>query len=170
VSHPHPPAPVIFDTRDQVVHYPSLRNQYREAFQMEGIEQFVAYLNAKAGAERFIIVPATPVLATGRSGLTRHYATFIKGEPQLRLRAAIKNTHDDRFTLTRRQGAWMIPNLTQIIQAIAEQASVSFNDARQGVWDFLKAQLGDVMDRVIFPPVNAVTDDSDPDDLPDPLA
>jgi len=166
----HPPAPVIFDTRDQVVHYPAVHRYHREAFAMEGIEQFVAYLNTKAGPDRFTIVTATPLLARGRSGLTRHYATFLKGEPQLRIRAAIKELPDNVFALVRQGGAWVIPQVAHTISTIASTASVPYNDARQGLWDYLKQQLGDVMDRVTFPPVNAVTDDSDPDDLPDPLA
>lgn len=62
----------------------------------------------------------------------------------------------------------MIPELTRTIESIASRASVPFNDARQALWDYLKQQLGEVMDRVTFPPVNAITTD-DTGGLPDPL-
>src|SRR5206468_3574167 len=81
-------------------------------------------------------------------------------EPAVRIRAALRHLLADwagygRHAVTvaqRDSGGWEVPGAIEKIKAIATHANVPFNDARQALFDYLKAELGDVMDRVVFPP------------------
>jgi hypothetical protein len=63
-----------------------------------------------------------------------------------------------------RAGAWEAPEASSTITEIARAAQVSFNDARNAFLAYLRAQLGDVTDRVVFPPEHAVQPEHGKDD------
>jgi hypothetical protein len=160
----------IYDTREQVVHVPSMlfdgRSYPRPAplREVENIDDFVAWLNAKAKTERFTVVTATPVAGTARGGIGWRYAEYLKGQPEVRIRAALKKIMEhQRVGLICRAGGWEVNEATMAIRTIAEDANVSFNEARSAYLVFLRAELGDVVDRITFPPENAArtTDDGD---------
>ena len=152
----------IYDSQEQVVHVPSMlidgqgyptRAPLRE---FENITDFVAQLNAKAKTERFRVVTATPVAGTARGGMGWRYAEYLKGKPEARIRAALKkNMERLRVGLICRGGGWEVNDATSVIHAIAEDAGVSFNEARAAYLAFLRAELGDVVNRMTFPPENA---------------
>ena len=160
----------IHDTDDNVVHVPD-----PATFQgggVENIDEFVAWLNTKAGKARFAVLTATPMIRSARGGMNRRYTEYLNGEPAVRIRAALRHLLADwsgygRHAVAVAQrdgGGWEVPGAIEKIKAIAAHANVPFNDARQALFDYLKAELGDVMDRVVFPPQDAVRPEHDSTD------
>jgi hypothetical protein len=166
----------IYDNREQVVHVPSMlfaNSAYPRITPLraiENIDDFVAWLNAKAKTERFTVVTATPLAGTARGGIGWRYAEYLKGKPEARIRAAIKEvmTHD-RVGVVCRAGVWEVNEATMAIRTIAEDAKVSFNEARTAYLAFLRAELGDIVDRMTFPPENAARTLDEADDAPYPV-
>ncbi len=136
---------------------------------VENTEEFVAWLNTKAGRQRFTVVTATPMVRSARGGMNRRYTEYLKGEPAVRIRGALPHLLTDWATYNRQPvclahrsgGGWEVPGAIEKIKAIASHANVPFNDARQALLDYLKAELGDVMDRVVFPPEDTVRPEHD---------
>ncbi len=160
----------IHDTDDNVVHVPD-----PATFQgggVENIDEFVAWLNTKAGKARFAVLTATPMIRSARGGMNRRYTEYLNGEPAVRIRAALRHLLADwsgygrhAVALAQRDGGgWEVPGAIEKIKTIAAHANVPFNDARQALFDYLKAELGEVMDRVVFPPKNAVRPEHDSTD------
>jgi hypothetical protein len=164
----------VFDTREGVVHVPE-RSDY--PYGVENLTDFVAWLNDKAKTDRFLPVTATAMRRRGRAGMTRRYAEFLKGAPDVRIRDALQHvlrlsSQSHRGVRVERgpDGDWRIPDAVNGISAIAEEAKVSFADAHAAFLALLRHELGDVMDRVTFPPATAVTpaspEQSDDDPYP----
>jgi len=165
-----PTVQAIHDTDTAVVHVPDVFT-YTDAG-LENLEQFVGWLNTRAGRDRFTVVTATPIRKSARGGMTRLHTEYLKGEPEVRIRAALHRllrTWTGRLktnpaSLVRRGGSWTVPDAAEAIRLIAHDANVPFNDARRAFLDLLTAELGPVMDRVVFPPEDAVrplADDTD---------
>jgi hypothetical protein len=166
---PPPTALAIHDTRTGVVHLPE-RDPYahRDATMrpIENLDEFVAWLNAKAKTERFAVITVTQISRTARGGLGRQFTEYLKGHPDVRVRAAVNHLVTDysnqpgasnSLRLARsRDGSWTVPHAVELIRAIAKDANVPFNDARIALLNHLRAELGDVIDRVVFPPEDAV--------------
>lgn len=161
----------IYDTAEGVVHVPDIRS-YTEAG-LENIDEFVAWLNTKAKQQRFTVITATPMTRTARGGMTRRYADYLKGQPEVRTRAALHRLveeaaryHGTRspISLVRQGGGWEVLRAIDSIRTIADEANVPFNDARAAFLAFLRRELGEVMDRVTFPPDDAVRPDVDSGD------
>jgi hypothetical protein len=76
-------------------------------------------------------------------------------------RRSSHNSHSNPVAMVQRGDAWEVPQATQTIAAIAQTANVPFNEARTAFLDYLPTHLGDVMDRVVFPPEDAVRSDHD---------
>lgn len=166
----------IYDSREQVVHVPSMlfaNSSYPRVAPLralENIDDFVAWLNAKAKTERFTVVTATPLAGTARGGIGWRYVEYLKGQPEARIRAAIKAVmKHDRIGLVCRDGVWEVKEATMAIRTIAEDAKVSFNDARTAYLAFLRAELGDIVDRMTFPPENAARTTDEDGDAPYPV-
>jgi hypothetical protein len=162
----------IYDTVDGVVHVPDIYHHGSDG--LTNTEEFVAWLNSRSktdpDAPRFAVVTATHLSRTARGGMARHYATYLKGEPAVRVRDAMRQLLGDYtrlglrgnpVALVQHEGAWEVPQAAQTIAAIAQAANVPFNDARAAFLAYLRAQLGDVMDRAVFPPENAVRPERD---------
>lgn len=49
---------VIFDAQNNVVHFPVESSQWAEPLRLDGIGEFAAYLNTKAGTPRFTVITA----------------------------------------------------------------------------------------------------------------
>src|SRR5689334_5720588 len=77
----------IHDTDTAVVHVPDVYS-YSDAG-LENLDQFVARLNTRAGRDRFTVVTATPIRKSARGGMTRLHTEYLKGEPEVRIRAAL---------------------------------------------------------------------------------
>lgn len=166
----------IYDSRDQVVHVPSMLFDERAyprlkpLRELENVDDFVAWLNAKAKTERFMVVTATPLAGTARGGIGWRYAEYLKGQPEARIRAAMKAVmKHDRVGLVCRDGVWEVKEATMAIRTIAEDAKVSFNEARTAYLAFLRAELGDIVDRMTFPPENAARTTDENGDAPYPV-
>jgi hypothetical protein len=166
-----PRIPAIYDTVDGVVHVPDAYTQGPDG--LTNTDEFVAWLNTRSkaapDAPRFVVLPATAIVRSARGGMARHNATYLKGEPQVRIREAMgelirncgRRSNGNPVAPVQREGAWEVPQASQTIASIAQTANVPFNDARTAFLDYPRAQLGDVMDRVVFPPENAVRPDRD---------
>jgi hypothetical protein len=171
MSTPHR-IPAIFDTVEGVVHVPDFYNLGTDG--LTNTDELFAWLNNRSKADphapRFAVVTATPIRRSARGGMARHYATYLNGEPQVRIRDAMgelicncgrRSGHGNPVALVQREGAWEVPQATNTIAGIAQTANVPFNDARTAFLDYLRTQLGDVMERVVFPPEDAVRSDRD---------
>ena len=158
----------IYDTAEGVVHVPDIRS-YTQAG-LENVDEFVAWLNAKAEQQRFTVITATPMTRTARGGMTRRYTGYLKGQPEVRIRAALNRLVEDAaryhgtrspISLVRQGGGWEVLRAIDSIRTIADEANVAFNDARAALLAFLRRELGEVMDQVTFPPDDAVRPDVD---------
>jgi hypothetical protein len=78
----------IHDTDDNVVHVPDTATYHAG---VENIDEFVAWLNTKAGKARFNVVTATPMVRSARGGMNRRYTEYLKGEPAVRIRGALRH-------------------------------------------------------------------------------
>jgi len=162
----------IYDTQEGVVHIPELtRYQW---VGLENTEEFVAWLNAKANKPRFTVVTATPIVTSAKGGMAARYHQYLNGEPAVRIRAALNRIiaqhsmyHQPRLALIYHGGCWTVPEATVTIASIAEAARVPFDDARQALLDYLRGELGDVMDRVVFPLAHTAASETGPTDTGD---
>lgn len=161
--------PAIHDTETGLVHVP---DPYAFPAGLDNLDEFVAWLNTKAESPgRYTVVAATGMARRARAGLSRQYTEYLKGEPAVRLRAALRRVLTDRAhhrdgapvsLVHNAAGGWDLPHATHTIRAIAAEADVDFNAARAVLLAHLTAELGAVMDRVAFPPEDAVRPDDDP--------
>lgn len=157
----------IYDTVERVVHVPDAYTFTQAG--IENVDEFVAWLNTKAKAQRFAVITATPLTRTARGGMNRKYTEYLKGQPDVRVRAALNRLLADSarhgashpVSLVRRGGGWEVPRAIESIRTIAKEANVAFNDARAAFLTFLRHELGDIMDRVTFPPQDAVRPETD---------
>jgi hypothetical protein len=161
----------IYDTSEGVVHVPDIQS-YNQAG-IENIDEFVAWLNTKAKQQRFTVITATSMSRTARGGMTRRYADYLYGQPEVRIRAALNRLVEDAaryhgtrspISLVRQGGGWEVLRAIDSIRTIADEANVPFNDARVALLAFLRRELGEVRDRVTFPPDDAVRPDVDSHD------
>jgi hypothetical protein len=165
----------VFDTKEQIAYTnialdPEGARRRRGGYETSsdlnivGHLDFVAWLNSKEGEERFIackVVSAHQIQPS--SGINKLYAKFLDERQDLRLASAIQDTRERfGFSLTQARNAdqkyWRFTgDALTYVASVSAIAKVSPIEARNALYEDLKKDLGEFVDKLDFPTVEQVT-------------